>query len=170
MPEIIVDEENKKFIEFLKKFNESWEWWLLIMGKRWLWKTFLCKNIITHDYFIDESDFMQHQKNWMIRLKLPEEYSQSSRIFPLEMLSKARIIIYDDFWTWSLTEAYITNMLYWLNRRIEKWLKTIITTNLSEKEILERESRIWSRIFELCNRLEVSWNDRRMKKSKKITL
>jgi len=168
MWEVVIDNENIKIINLLKNVNE-WKKWIIIFWSRWIWKTFLCKTLLSHDYFIDESEFMQHQKNWMIRLALPEEYWQR-RLFPLEMLSKAPVVIYDDIWTWWLTEAYITNTLYWLNRRIEKNLKTIITTNLTEDELLERESRIWSRIFELCDRVHISWIDRRVKNSKRIIL
>lgn len=167
MSKIIVDNENEKFINFLKLVNE-WSKWIIIFWPRWIWKTFLCKNLINHNYFIDESEFMQHQKTWMVRLRLAEEIGQSYSHLPLEMLSKAPVIIYDDIWTWALTEAYITNTLYWLNKRIEKWLKTIITTNLSEEELLARESRIWSRIFELCDRVHLKWTDRRAKSSEKI--
>lgn len=166
---IIVDETNKKFINFLKK-NSKEKLWLIIIWDRWIWKTFLTKNLIEHDYWIDEAKFMQYQKNWEMRLKKYDEFSQDSRLFPLEMLSKAPIIIYDDFWTAAINETYITNTLYWLNRRLEKWLKTVITTNLSEKDILTRETRIWSRLFELWLIIQLNWPDRRVKNSRKITL
>jgi DNA replication protein DnaC len=73
----------------------------------------------------------------------------------LEALSKFPIIVYDDYGTADLTSAYIEKMLYWINRRLEKGLKTIITTNLTFKQFEERERRIASRLLENSVLLEM---------------
>jgi len=59
-------------------------------------------------------------------------------------------------------------MLYWINRRIEKGLKTIITTNLTFKQFEEREKRIASRLMENGVLMEISGKDRRKKETKII--
>lgn len=166
---MIIDEFNKKAVEELQKLKETGDFQTLII---FWWvgtgKTYLAKNIFEYDYFIDEAEFKQQIVSWGARLRTPDEWNADIRTFPLEALSKFPIIVYDDYGTADLTSAYIEKMLYWINRRLEKGLKTIITTNLTFKQFEERERRIASRLLENSVLLEMVWPDRRKKQTKII--
>lgn len=163
---MIIDEINKKAVEELQKIKiENNFKTLILFGGLGVWKTFLCKNIFEYDYFIDEAEFKQQIVSWWARLKSPEEWSSNIQTFPLEALAKLQTVIYDDYWTADLTPAYIEKMLYWINRRLEKWLKTIITTNLTFTQFEERERRIASRFLQNAILIEMTGKDRRKKET-----
>lgn len=166
---LIIDEYNKKAVEELQKLKQSDDFKTLILfWSVWTGKTFLVKNILHHDYFIDEAEFKQQIVSGGARLRQPEEWGASIHLFPLEALAKMKTIIYDDYGTADLSPAYIEKMLYWINRRLEKGLKTIITTNLTFKQFEEREKRIASRLLENGVLMEMTGPDRRKKKTKII--
>lgn len=163
----IIDKDNEKIVEKLKEIKEKNEFKTLIL----FWgvgvgKTYLAKHIFNeHNYFIDEPEFKQQIVSGGARLRTPDEWSANLKTFPLEALAKFDFVIYDDYGTADLSPAYIEKMLYWINRRIEKGFKTIITTNLTFKEFEAREKRIASRLTEKATLLQISGPDRRKKET-----
>lgn len=163
---MIIDEDNKKAVEALQKIKaENTFKTLVIFWGVGVGKTFLVQNIFAHDYFIDEPEFKQQIVSGGARLKTPDEWSANLKTFPLEALAKFWAVIYDDYGTADLSPAYIEKMLYWINRRQNKGLKTIITTNLTLKQFEEREKRIASRLMENAVLMEISGKDRRRKET-----
>lgn len=161
---IKIDKNNKAFIEYLKwEFKENGKN-LIVIGKPWIWKTFLCRELIEHDYFISEPTFRQHIVNGSCVLRKPEEYSCDIKLFPLEALSKKKTVIFDDYGKWAITQAYLEKMYYWLDYRIERKHRTIITTNLASlEEFKKRDSGLASRIMMnadiyVCD----GWEDKRV--------
>lgn len=58
------------------------------------------------------------------------------------------MVVYDDYGTAEITEAYIDKFMYWLDERVNNPNKqTIITSNLTLEEIEKREKRISSRML-----------------------
>lgn len=167
---MIIDKDNEKAVEELQKLKETGDFnTLIIFGWVGVWKTFLVKHIFDDfDYFIDEPTFKQHIVSWNARLRKAEEYGSSVDIFPLEALSKYKKVIYDDYWTADITSAYVEKMLYWINNRVNKMYKTIITTNLTFKQFEERERRIASRLMEKWVLMEIKGKDRRKKETRII--
>jgi DNA replication protein DnaC len=167
---ILIDDENKKAVEELQKLKQTGEFkTLIIFWGVGVGKTFLVKNIFNNfDYFIDEPEFKQQIVSGGARLRNPDEWGAWLKTFPLEALAKFWNVIYDDYGTADLSPAYIEKMLYWINRRIDKGLKTIITTNLTFKQFEEREKRIASRLMENGVLMEMSGKDRRKKETKII--
>lgn len=167
---LIIDEDNKKAVEELQRLKQTGEFkTLIIFWGVGVWKTFLVKNIFNDfNYFIDEPEFKQQIVSGGARLRNPDEWSANLKTFPLEALAKFWAVIYDDYGTADLSPAYIEKMLYWINRRLDKGLKTIITTNLTFKQFEEREKRIASRLMENGVLMEITGKDRRKKETKII--
>jgi len=167
---MIIDEQNKKAVEELQKIKTENNFkTLVIFWGVGVWKTYLVENIFTADYFIDEPEFKQLIVAGGARLRTPEEFWTNTKLYPLEALSKAELVIYDDYGTADLSSSYIEKMLYWINKRLKKKrFKTIITTNLTFKEFEAREKRIASRLTQNAILMEISWPDRRKKETKII--
>ncbi len=92
----------------------------------------------------------------------PEEFGTSVRSYPLEALSRCPSVIYDDLGTVELSEAYIEKTLYWINERAKSEKKrTVVTTNLTIRELEAREKRIFSRLCENAVILQMAGRDRR---------
>ena len=84
-------------------------------------------------------------------------------MFPLEALLKKQGIIYDDYGVSEPTVAYNEKMMYRLDRVDHQGKQTIITTNMSVKDMKLRDERIRSRIMQNCMILEIQGKDRRVK-------
>lgn len=163
-----IDSNNKPFVDYL-----NWEFKtngknLIVIGKPWIGKTYLCKQLIDHDYFISEPTFRQHIVNWTCVLRKPEEFWSDLKFFPLEALSRKPVVIFDDYGKGAITDAYLEKMYYWLDCRIDRGLRTIITTNLSSlEEFKARDKGIASRLMMnadiyVCD----GWKDRRIKETR----
>lgn len=143
-----IDANNKPFVDYL-----NWEFKtngknLIVIGKPWIWKTHLCRQLIDHDYFISEPTFRQHIVNGTCVLRKPEEFGSDLKYFPLEALAKKPVVIFDDYGKGAVTDAYLEKMYYWLDYRIERGYRTIITTNLSSlEEFKTRDKGIASRLM-----------------------
>lgn len=158
---MIIDNQNKAFIEKMKELKESNDWTnIIILWDVGVGKTFISKKIFHDAYFINEWTFKQHLSSWILKLCPPEQWA-SKKLYPLEMLCRSWIVIYDDLWVADITEAYIDKMMYWLDERLSKNKKTIFTTNLTLKDLDHRDKRIASRIQQNSKILLLSWDDRR---------
>ncbi len=150
----------QKRLEFIQKLIDEGKKTIVINWDVWVGKTYTAKNIC-HTYFIDEPTYKVYLSSGNLRLRKPEEFWSSIKNYPLEALSKCDIIVYDDFWSSEVTSAYIEKTLYRINRRLDKWLVTIITTNLWEKKWKEFEPRITSRLSENAVFINIKWPDLR---------
>lgn len=145
---IEIDSSNKPFVDYL-----NWEFKtngknLIVIGKPWVGKTYLCRQLIAHDYFISEPTFRQHIVNWTCVLRKPEEFWSDLKFFPLEALSRKPVVIFDDYGKGAVTDAYLEKMYYRLDCRIERGYRTVITTNLSSlEEFKKRDSGLASRLM-----------------------
>lgn len=150
MTDIIIDEHNKKLVDYLKNDFQTNNRNLLIIGSPWIGKTYLATKLSGHNYMIDEPTFRQmiNERHLMLKPNTAEYSTVSYNKFPLDALSRRKVVIYDDLGSGQTTEAYKEKMLYWINKRLEKWLKTIYTTNKESKQALEkRDPRIASRLM-----------------------
>nr|DAW46165.1 MAG TPA: replicative helicase [Bacteriophage sp.] len=83
-------------------------------------------------------------------------------------MSKKKVIIFDDYGKGAVTDAYVEKMYYRLDSRIERGLRTIITTNLASlEEFKARDNGIASRLMMnadiyVCD----TWKDRRISETR----
>jgi DNA replication protein DnaC len=116
---------------------------------------------LDHEFFIDDVTFKTHLASNNLRLRWPEDWGASIDKYPLEALSKKKIVVYDDFGSSEMTEAYITKTLYRLNERKNRDLITIFTTNLGQEKRAEIEPKISSRVLENSATVIIQWPDLR---------
>ena len=154
---IEIDATNKAFVDYL-----NWEFKtngknLIVIGKPWVGKTYLCRQLITHDYFISEPTFRQHIVN-----------GSDIKLFPLEALAKKPVVIFDDYGKGAVTEAYLEKMYYWIDCRIDRGYRTVITTNLSSlDEFKKRDSGLASRLMANADIYVCDWwKDRRINETR----
>ncbi len=165
---IEIDSNNKPFVDYL-----NWEFKtngknLIVIGKPWVGKTYLCRQLIAHDYFISEPTFRQHIVNGSCVLRKPEEFNCDIKLFPLEALAKKPVVIFDDYGKGAVTEAYLEKMYYWIDCRIERGYRTVITTNLSSlEEFKKRDSGLASRLMMNADIYVCDWwKDRRIQETR----
>ena len=150
----------QQYQEVLEKDRKT----LIIFGGIGVGKTYLVKNHTPAHYFIDEPTFKQHVTAGNMRLAPPEVYGSGRDAYPLECLSRKPLVVYDDLGCSGHTDAYIEKMLYRINRRYEKRLKTIVTTNLTPQEFQkDYELRLASRFLEDSISIIITGTDLRKK-------
>lgn len=121
-------------------------------------------------YAITDAKFKQLVKSNQLTLRKPEEYNSNIENYPLEMMIRAWILLYDDIGVSDTTEAYLRDLTYILDERIEKGLPTIYTTNLKKAELQEKlNERILSRILFNTDVIVFDWEDRRTNTTKYFT-
>lgn len=163
-----IDSNNKPFVEYLQGEFKTNGKNLIVIGKPWVGKTYLCRQLITHDYFISEPTFRQHIVNQTCVLRKPEEHACDIKLFPLEALAKKPVVIFDDYGKGAVTDAYLEKMYYRLDYRIERGYRTIITTNLSSlDEFKKRDSGLASRLMMNADIYVCDWwKDRRISETR----
>jgi len=134
---------------------------IVLLGPVGVGKTYIAKTLIKHDYFKDESEFKQELISGALKIRSQSQWDIPLSYYPLLMLAKRKLVIYDDYGVSDLTEAYIEKMLYWLNGRRQRELITVFTSNLTLEQIHAREKRIASRILENAVVIEMKGEDRR---------
>ena len=159
-----MEEKTKKRLEYIQKLIDDGKNTIIINGNVGVGKTFLAKKLY-HDYFIDEPTYKLHLSSGNLQLRSSSDWNANINLYPLECLTKKRVVIYDDFGSAGITEAYIEKTLYWLNNRIDKWYITIFTTNLSKENWDKYEPRITSRISQNAVFIELQWEDLRKKET-----
>lgn len=95
-----------------------------------------------------DAHFKQMVKSNLLILRKPEDFGVSLEFYPLEVMLKTKILLYDDIGVSDTSDAYIRDLTYILDERIVRGLQTIFTTNLTEKELKEKlNERIVSRMM-----------------------
>ncbi|NLN14876.1 MAG: ATP-binding protein [Tissierellia bacterium] len=149
---------------FINNFDENNGENLLFYGTTGLGKTFLCNCIAKS--LLDKNKIVVYQTAFTI-LEILENRrfgrgDKELSDYQYELLFEADLLIIDDLGTEvanTFTNAEIFNIV---NTRLLKGKKTIISTNLTPKEISEiYTDRIFSRIFEKFNPLKFYGNDLR---------
>lgn len=148
---------------------------LLFCWPTWVGKTYKAKQIlekyieqaidpkyILNTYIITDALFKQMVKSNMLVLRWPADRSASLTKYPLEMIMRCWLLLYDDLWVSDITDAYIRDLTFIIDTRISKWLPTIWTTNLS-RDLLNKKmnDRIMSRLMYNTDVVIFSWEDRR---------
>lgn len=165
--------ELSKREESYKKIFEKDRSTLIVFGWVGVGKTYLVKNCTPCkvDFFIDEPTYSMQVTSGNMRLAPPEVYGEARYHYDLECLMRKKIVVFDDLWCTPATDAYIKTMLLWINKRMEKWLKTIITTNLTPKELEDSfEKRIASRLLQNSISIILEWEDLRKTNRKTIKI
>lgn len=97
-------------------------------------------------YRISDAKFKELIAEKQLSHKPPEVIGIEA--YPLELLLRCDVILFDDIGVSDVSDAYIRKLTYILDERSEKWRKHIFTTNLTEKEMKEKlHERITSRIL-----------------------
>ena len=172
---------NVDTMEDLKKREENYnnlfadQNWKTLIVFWWIWvgKTHLVKKNTPEkiDFFIDEPTYSMQLTSGNIKLAPPDVYWPAKDHYALECLIRKPLIVFDDLWCTATTDAYIKTMLFWINKRMEKWLRTIITTNLTPHELETTfEKRIASRLLENSISIILKWDDLRKTKRKVVTI
>ena len=149
------------------------------------WKTYLAKSLLDkylysieeekrHKldwYFISDWMFKQFVKSNQLILRTSKDREMSITKFPLEMMTRSKLLIYDDIWVSDASDAYIRDLTFILDERIAKWFITIFTTNLNKEELQSKlNERIVSRILYNSDIVVFTWEDRRLKDTKVYTI
>ena len=113
-------------------------------------------------YHVSDAKFKQMVKSNLLFLRKPTDRQCSLMSYPLEVMTRCKLLLYDDVWVSDVTEAYLRDLTYILDERIEKKLTTIFTTNLSKKELEAKlNQRILSRLLFNTDVVVFKWEDRR---------
>ena len=106
----------------------------------------------------------------MLNLRKPADFQNSIELYPLEMMLKAKVLLFDDIGVSDISDVYLRDLTFLLDERIDKNLITIFTTNLSQKELEEKlNARIVSRILFNADVIAFEGEDRRLKTTKYFT-
>lgn len=118
-------------------------------------------------YKIKDAKFKQYVKNNMLNLRPPQDYVNSVILYPLEMMLRAKVLLFDDVGVSDVTDAYLRDFTYIIDERIEKGLTTIFTTNLKKEELKEKlNERILSRLLFNTDVVVFTGKDRRLDTTK----
>jgi len=157
---------------------------LLFTWPTGVWKTYQAKQLlnkfveqsddpkyILNTYTISDWHFKQMVKSNMLVLRWPTERQSSITAYPLEVMLRARLLLYDDLWVSDVSDAYIRDLTFILDTRIEKNLPTIYTTNLSKDELTSKlNERIVSRLLYNTDVVIFGWEDRRLSTTNYYTI
>ena len=120
------------------------------------------KNAEKIKYQINDTKIKQLIKNNSLIMRKIWDENISKQMYPMEMMLRADILLIDDIWVGDCTVAYIRDMTFIINERLEKNRITIYTTNLNNAEIRALlGDRLASRILYNCDVIVMNWPDRR---------
>ena len=138
-----------KAMELLEKFDDSIE---------------EHKKTKIDSYFISDWKFKQLVKSNQLILRTQKDWEISISKFPLEIMIRSKLLVYDDVWVSDASDAYIRDLTFVLDERINKWLPIIFTTNLSKEELKTKlNERIVSRMLYNADIVVFEWEDKRLK-------
>ena len=116
-----------------------------------------------HTFIMKDAHFKQIVKANMSCLRKPEEYVTSLKQFPLELLLRCELLLYDDIGVSDPSDAYIRDLTYVLDERMEKWKPIIYTTNLNKDQLkAQLNERILSRMLYNADVVVIDGEDRRV--------
>lgn len=175
-------EQEKKINKFIEEFD--FEKNLIFYWLPWRGKTEIMRKLFLRiddseskliKYWIDDWNFREKITSWIMKLRDETEWAISMTKYPLEMCINSKILFYDDLWaSENVSEAQKTKLKFILDERERKWLVTILSTNLTPKELSDLYwERIKSRIFNGKHKkgllmLEITWEDRRKENIEKL--
>lgn len=118
-------------------------------------------------YNITDAYFKQMVKSNMLVLRPPIEWQSSIQQYPLEVMLRTQVLLYDDIWVSDTSEAYLRDFTFILDERIKKGLPTIFTTNLTKDEMIKKlNERIVSRVLFNTDVVVFKWDDKRLATTK----
>lgn len=98
----------------------------------------------------------------------PSDKYENKHLFQ-KLLEFRGLLMIDDIGSEKLSDWVLETFYLIINKRYEEVLPTIFTSNLMIKDLAEKiGDRSTSRIIESCDILQISGDDRRIKKYKKI--
>lgn len=172
-------------MEKIKLDDYNFDRWLIFCWSTGTWKTYLAKSLLDkyidsieeekrHKldwYFVSDWMFKQFVKSNQLILRTSKDWEISITKFPLEMMTRSKLLIYDDIWVSDASDAYIRDLTFILDERIAKWFITIFTTNLNKEELQSKlNERIVSRMLYNSDIVVFKWEDRRLKDTKVYTI
>lgn len=158
-----------KKIEFLKGFYSSEISGVTISGNTGSGKTHLALAILCAEILkiIKEENYDKYR--YAFRFVTSSEFARQSKIntfdktqFYFKDLEESDLLIFDDLGSESVTEFTKENIFSLLDYRVNKKLKTIVTTNLTMNEIKNKyHERVSSRLKEFGPFVEIKNSDYR---------
>lgn len=99
-------------------------------------------------YSISDGLFKQMVKSNTLTLRSPKEWETPITHYPLEIMLRCRVLLFDDVGVSDTSDAYLRDLTFVMDERIKKGLPTIYTTNLTQDELLKKlNERIVSRML-----------------------
>lgn len=147
---------------------------LLICGPTGVGKTYQARQLLDlykskdpndkmSTYEVSDARLKQMVKSNTLVLRPPHEYTTSYTFYPLEMMIRCRVLLYDDLGVSDVSDAYIRDLTFILDERMNKGLITLYTTNLNKDELTKKmSSRIMSRLLYDTDVITFVWDDRRL--------
>lgn len=87
-------------------------------------------------------------KSNMLVLRTPEQWQSPITHYPLEVMLRCRVLLFDDVGVSDTSDAYLRDLTFVMDERIKKGLPTIYTTNLTQDELTKKlNERIVSRML-----------------------
>ncbi len=124
------------------------------------------ENILSR-YEISDAHFKQLVKSNQLILRSSQDYEVGLEFYPLEMMRRSKVLLYDDIGVSDVSDAYIRDLTYVLDERIKQWLCTIFTTNLTGVELENKlNERIVSRVLYNADIVVMKWHDYRKNTTK----
>ena len=114
-------------------------------------------------YSTIDAYFKQMVKSNKLMFRKPEDWQVPIKEYPLEVMLKCKILLFDDIWVADTTDAYLRDFTFILDERLKNWLTTIFTTNLQKKDLDKKlNERIVSRLLYNTDVVVFNGNDRRL--------
>lgn len=172
-------------MEKIKLDDYNFDRWLIFCWPTGTWKTYLAKSLLDKYidgieeskktkldwYFVSDWMFKQFVKSNKLILRTSKDWEISITKFPLEMMTRCKILIYDDIWVSDASDAYIRDLTFILDERIANGFVTIFTTNLNKEELQSKlNERIVSRMLYNSDIVVFKWEDKRLKDTKVYTI
>ncbi len=113
-------------------------------------------------YRITDSAFKEHIASGTLKLIPPELSNVNPKKYPLEMMTRCEVLLFDDLGVADGSDAYIRKLTFVLDTRMERGLTTIFTTNLSSTDLEAKlNERLTSRILYNADVVVMTGKDRR---------
>lgn len=118
-------------------------------------------------YSISDAYFKQMVKSNMLVLRKHEDWMDKITNYPLEMMLKCALLLYDDLGVSDVSDAYLRDFTFIVDERIKKGLPTIFTTNLTKDELQQKlNERLVSRVLYNTDVVVFTGEDRRLPTTK----
>lgn len=161
--------EDTKKIDFLKSFYSSEITGVTISGNTGSGKTHLALAILCSEISKIIKEENHYKYRYAFRFVTSSEFARQSKINTFDKtqsyfkdLEESDLLIFDDLGTESATDFTKENIFSLLDYRVNKKLKTIVTTNLTMNEIKNRyHERVSSRLKEFGPFIEIKNSDYR---------